>query len=581
MELRSQSPPSMPSMRAFLPFWITVALSAIVFVREYHIRHAPLTRLGMSVVIDGKDPEGNILIQVDGSAHRLDAPIAIGYHSIEVGSPYAEPIPFRKFVWYGRAELGRIDLRRSKLDVIVEASPRPDRVEISNDQGRRVSNLGVFTNLPAGRYVATLSYGALTVSEPVDVVRGKGSVSLKAKIAGVELSSDRPDAEFELVPVRDGEWATGKHPSEFRWMRSGPYRLLARRGDYRRESLITLEPGITNRIVALFPYGALDVQSMPTGASVFLGGKEVGITPIVVSEVIPGSQKLEIAKAGFDRVFQGIEVTAQRTNLVIAQLTNTTVRELKSRAEESVARGNYNLARGYLEDVLRTDPNDSASTELLRSIKPKALREEAGVLASDGKLATAIGKIDEALALLPGDRALTDLRADLFTKLSEKVAEEKAEEARRARAVAAQKRQQQLTERRRDFEALIARVRSQEQHAAVVPQARWTTRKPANEVVVQCQVNGAKDLPVSEIVSPSYDLTSFKLGKLLPLVKWGTYVRVVACTLEEGKTEIWASVFSYVPGPDGPTPITKPESTADLLNRTKQYLAGRLDGDVH
>ena len=571
----------MPLMRAFLPFWITVVLSTIVFVREYHIRRAPLTRLGMSVVIDGKEPDGSILINVDGGAHRLDAPIAIGYHSIEVGSPYAEPIAFRRFVWYGRTELGRIDLRRSKLDVVVEASPRPDRVEISNDQGSRMSNHGVFTNLPAGRYVAMLTYGDLTASEPVEVVRGKGSVSLRSQIAGVELSSDRPDAEFELVPVSDGERATGKLPSEFRWMRSGPYRLLARRGDYRRESRITLEPGITNRIGVDFPYGALDVQSVPAGASVFLGGKEAGITPIVFSEVIPGRQKLEIAKTGFDRVFQGIEVAAQRTNVVIAQLTNTTVRELKSRAEESIARANYSLARGYLEDVLRTDPNDGASTELLRSIKPKALREEAGVLTSDGKLATAIGKIDEALALLPGDRALTDLRADLFTKLSVKVAEEKAEEARRAREVAAQKRQQQLTERRRDFEALIARVRSQEQHAAIVPQARWTTRKPANEVVVQCQINGAKDLPVSDVVSPSFDLTSFKLGKLLPLVKWGTYVRVVACTLEEGKTEIWASVFSYVPGPDGPTPITKPESTADLLNRTKQYLAGRLDGDVH
>lgn len=46
--------------------------------------------------------------------------------------------------------------------------------------------------------------------------------------------------------------------------------------------------------------GALQVTSQPSGATVFLGEKEVGVTPVLVNEVETGSQQVKMQMDGFD-----------------------------------------------------------------------------------------------------------------------------------------------------------------------------------------------------------------------------------------------------------------------------------------
>ena len=581
MEAENRSPPSRRAIAwAFKPFIATVLLSTIVFAREYHNRHAPKTFLAASVVIDGKEPEEGIEVSVDGLPRRFDQPIGIGSHRIEVGNPYAEPVSVKRFIWYGVNDLGRIDLRRAKLDVTLAVATRPDWIELSGSFGRRLSATGRFTNVPAGRYTATLSFDNRPVSTPVRIVRGASIVPLIAPIGGVEVTSDQSGVSFELLPHAEGDQINGVLPSKMSWVRPGNYRLIGHRGEYVRESQVTVRAGETNQFKLTFPFGALSIRSEPEGASVIIGGREQGKTPIDFSEVIPGTQLIEVSKGGFDRFSQSIEVAEGRTSTIVAHLTNTTVRELLVRAKEALDRGEYRTARSLLEDAVRADPGDASIKERLESVKPRALREEAGAFASEGKFALAVAKVDEALGILPGDRGLTELRAELLTRRESQEREAKADQERRDKELAERRRSEHLAQRKQLFEEMVAQVRNQEPHSSLLPYATWTTGTPANDIISQCQLNGAKDTPLSELVSPGLNLTSFKLGRLLPLVKWGTYVRIVACTLEEGNTVVWAMGFSYVPGPDGPTPVTKPESTAELLSRTKQYLSKLLGGDL-
>lgn len=66
--------------------------------------------------------------------------------------------------------------------------------------------------------------------------------------------------------------------------------------------------------------GTLRVASEPAGASVFVNGREVGVTPLTLSRQRAGSLALQITREGFQRWTAAIQVPAGRSTQVTATL---------------------------------------------------------------------------------------------------------------------------------------------------------------------------------------------------------------------------------------------------------------------
>ena len=85
---------------------------------------------------------------------------------------------------------------------------------------------------------------------------------------------------------------------------------------------IELEPS-SDRDALLVAYGTVFVDSRPTGAAVFLDGEAVGVTPLIVQEVIVGSHEIRIVGDGYRPWLSTIRVEDGQRSRVAASLEPT------------------------------------------------------------------------------------------------------------------------------------------------------------------------------------------------------------------------------------------------------------------
>ena len=85
---------------------------------------------------------------------------------------------------------------------------------------------------------------------------------------------------------------------------------------------IELDPSSDSDAV-LVAHGTVFVDSRPTGASVFLDGESVGVTPLIIQEVIVGSHEVRIVGDGYRSWLSTIQVEDGQRSRVAASLEPT------------------------------------------------------------------------------------------------------------------------------------------------------------------------------------------------------------------------------------------------------------------
>ena len=135
----------------------------------------------------------------------------------------------------------------------------------------------------------------------IDVRTGDVKAGLSAEIirAGdLEVTSAPPGASVHIngKPV-------GVTPYEGKNYSPGPYKIRVEKEGYEAwEKQITVEVGRTNQVLAdlaVLKVGELEVKSEPSGAKIYLDGKEAGETPSVLSKVDPGRHRVQVMKDGY------------------------------------------------------------------------------------------------------------------------------------------------------------------------------------------------------------------------------------------------------------------------------------------
>lgn len=623
MSTPSSSDERKPSFRrAFMPFWIALVCSAIFLLFTYHVRHRVLTRLAMHVTVEGAEMEEPLLVQIDGQTHRLDSAVPMGSQRIVISARDCEPIVRNHFVWYGVTDLGAVDLVRSRGAIKAIVLPAPDAFELTGNGLRLTNSTGSFPGVIVGRYVLTCRFGDLEERVEAVVTRNQTtSVTRAANVGGLELSSDPSEGEFDLVPEGGRGGFRGTFPATIRRLASGDYRLTATRPGYERTLKVQVRPNETNRLVVKFAYGNAQISTKPEGATVFWAGVERGKTPLTLTNLVPGSYRMELRLVGFDKAGGSVVVEPDATAKANHSFVNTRYRESMESARRQLDQGDFERALQSLDAALEAQPGDPIASGLRPGTMARLFRSRANLLAGQGDFEGAQRTLESALRDSPDDKETIELRDALRLKQTQEDAVRKAAylESVLADAKSAALRKDfdkalrlineakkhssdlsSVSELELEFRTAQAKAASEEaearnkaeiagvdplfkgafertltegSYASAFPVHRWRTARSAVDVRAALQRMGTADSAwkVSESNSVRSGMFTAKVGSLLPIVGTGTYARIAVVDFAEGNTQILVKILEGESNVTGEADIAR---TRHLQSRAEQFRTG-------
>lgn len=164
------------------------------------------------------------------------------------------------------------------------------------------------------------------------------------KLFSLEVTEMTPNfANVELVVDEKSEiWVDGELKGIGKW--NGPLEI----GDHRVETkqishvpstetvrILDAEPRVIQLKQPSPLYSSMEITSVPSRAKVFIDGVEMGMTPLVLNEVLIGTRELVFEKDGYDRHVKRVMVDYGVSSTVKAVLTDPSDESLPVVAEQT------------------------------------------------------------------------------------------------------------------------------------------------------------------------------------------------------------------------------------------------------
>lgn len=150
-----------------------------------------------------------------------------------------------------------------------------------------------------------------------------GTVTVKdAKnkaVVDVVLKSSK--SQVSISVANNAEiWVNGEKKGTGTWngaLGAGEYLFEAKQSGHRSTSQsVRISEAETKTFALQAPipmYGSLTVQSSPANAKVRIDGQDVGETPLMLSEVLAGTHKIEISKSNYQTATDNITIAENQT----------------------------------------------------------------------------------------------------------------------------------------------------------------------------------------------------------------------------------------------------------------------------
>ncbi len=195
-------------------------------------------------------------------------------------------------------------------------------------------------------------------------------------------------------------------------MPEGSYDLVARHHGNKYQQTLTVKAGSTNHFEVQFKYGVALLETEPAGATVIgMDGRELGTTPLPVSDIPAGRWNFQLRLAGYETVSTALEITAQATNTFRANLVNLSYTRALNTARQSLAASEYDDAMTAAAEALQVKPNDPDAIALRNQAFGKKHIRQAGMLGKQGDYIGACRELELALKSLPENEEARSLLA--------------------------------------------------------------------------------------------------------------------------------------------------------------------------
>jgi hypothetical protein len=192
----------------------------------------------------------------------------------------------------------------------------------TNSLGGRLDE-GTYTvwvvNGPNDRsHLANADYATIsvTLSSPAISVN---SAATEAAPPSLQVISEPSDASVSV----DGQYR-GKTPYSADDLAAGSYTITVSKFGYApyTTSASLVNGGITE-INATLPLetGALAISTEPSGANISIDGKDAGIAPLTIADLVPGNHTISVTKSGYNPSEQQVTITAGPASQLAISLT--------------------------------------------------------------------------------------------------------------------------------------------------------------------------------------------------------------------------------------------------------------------
>jgi TonB family protein len=180
------------------------------------------------------------------------------------------------------------------------------------DRAPRTSPV-TWNDLRLGRYDITISLTGYdseqrTIEIKENEVTDLGVLKLKRQLGTIEVNSDPAGLAYEIKPsgslfVNASDLRTGQTPATIDGLPVGSYQVSISRANWPNHvSTINVEHNGTAKVQGSFAGGGVTITSTPAGAIVLRDQAQVGVTPLTINDLIPGTVNFTVTQRGMDPV---------------------------------------------------------------------------------------------------------------------------------------------------------------------------------------------------------------------------------------------------------------------------------------
>lgn len=331
-------------------------------------------------------------------------------------------------------ELGTLEMKRARgrLEVAVVERPRRFLLKGKHFELDQPNLAGFSGDVPEGLYTLGAVYPGFVVATNLTVLRDTTNrLDARAELVAVRLTSEPAGAAMKLE--RDDVFtvelkAGGEHTTPP--LPAGAYVLSGTLPDgYQARRTVEVKPGGTNEAVLVFPYGTVELTSVPAGAEVGdAAGRRLGRTPLTLRQVRPGEHRYRVQHPGCE-VREAVIVVGDgkvvRTELKLEPQGVAAARKLVASPEGVPAR-RFSVALNDLEQAVRLRPDDASLGLMVTNLLVARALATAREQEAAGRPAGALADVREALRLRPGVAEAEAMLQRLEAKVAVAEAEQRA-----------------------------------------------------------------------------------------------------------------------------------------------------------
>ena len=285
--------------------WVLIAAAVLLvcagvtFWSRFHKTPVPPTEFHGRVSIN-TDPTGALVILGDRAqkSPAVFEELEQRKYKLRIMNPGYEPLETTLDLSRNATEAPLFHLVRSTGQLEIESKPIGLKTSVRDENGKVVREDKTpltLSAIPTGKYSVTTVNGDWQMNEIIEVTRGETARKTFAFVdAAVKITSDPAGAQI----VVDGQ-PQGQTPLQLQ-LSARPHEIQAHLDGWPDEQQRTeVSPDHENAAHFVFANGSVKITSAPSGAAVFVGGRELGQTPLVIEEVKPGPVSYELRLTGY------------------------------------------------------------------------------------------------------------------------------------------------------------------------------------------------------------------------------------------------------------------------------------------
>jgi len=493
------------SLRPLRPLIWWFVLVLVLFGVRIHQRLMQQTRVKFTVSLKWLKPAWQALdlattTTLDGKRISNGERIPLGSHTFTVTHPKGETFSTNLFIFYGEHDLDRIELKRATGTLSIHSMPRAARVTVRGPEFSTIlTNLsGTSLEVPTDDYQIETQFAFSGEKHSYNVsANSTTSVPIAPRLGVLRISSSHANTTFRVVGRGNGVLVDGEAPAAINELPVSEYEITAERAGDSQTKRVSIAEQKTNDVAFEFEYGAAELETDPSGATV-LGsdGRILGTTPLALKELQPGRWHFTLEKGGFATLAVAVLVNANETNRFRTNLVNARYAAALQSAKDYFASGRYSEAVNGANEALKHMAEDPVAEALLREATGFSYLAQARYDGERNDFAGGIRDLNTALESLPENAEAKQLLTD-YTDRQRRLAEQ--EESIRAKERATEERKSRMVRLRSNLETACQRYAG----GACLGRQEVVSKKEA-------KATGEAILAALRDVSPKFDITDYE-----------------------------------------------------------------------